>query len=266
MKKRILFLVFVFTTFVNAECFGKKFFTGAFRDFWPNLYNVCLSDDEPTIRTSLSKQLTQIFHVRNKRFSPYVHDLEVWSDSISFNQWFNDGNWPYSGIFKSTYEVRDIEKIKPLYPFYFGIHVTYVGSRIWKDTVMAFTFYTGESNRFKSNATVKHGPRQTVRGLFDIAISTKNFTNDYYTYVLDTLGYGRSCSEYEYNCSYMDGRLRFIKVQDKDVLVVFDPNSERIHIRRNSNVSWELADAMQENIKLRIDAANSIRDKTLLER
>lgn len=215
---------------------------------------------------NLSKQLKQIMYTRNHKFDGYVHDLEIWQDSIQFNQWFNDGNWPFDNIFEAKYKVRDVEKIQPLYPFYFGLHMLYIGNRAWKDTLMVFTYYTGESKSFRANPTMKYGKRRSVSGLFDIAISTKNITNAYYSWVLDSVGYGRSCSSYEYNCSYLDGRLRFVKVKDPEVVFVMDPNSERVHIRRNANISWELGEALRENITKRIEHANRYRDAFLEDR
>ena len=240
-----------------SKCIGSDFFNSNFYHFWPNLNGLCFGMDEDSLESVVYPNLRTILSDYNTQNSTKHKKIEMWRDSINFTNWFSDFDYPYADVFTPNYYLNDINYIKPLKAYYFGINTIYVGNRNTNDTFMVFTFYNGVSKKFYNHYLNRYGNNGIVSGLFDIAIPFDD--EEFINTILDTFGYVRPCGRFKYNCSQDAGDLKWIKVKDTMVNIFINPKWQRMHVRENCNFKYSFPEALIENIKIRID--KTTRDK-----
>ena len=257
--RNILLTTIGMATIANAQCIGNSFFHGESDDFNKGLTDVCFGMDIESVKDNISpKKVIETYTDYSKK---KIKSPEAWIDSVNFQNWFNDGGRHAAGnifyanwINGSAYSLLESVTSRD-----FGIKTLYVGNRETHDTVLAFTFYTGQSELFIQRKKGKYTNFRTVSGLFDITLSVKHFVEQYFTSTLDNKGYGLGCNKKQSSqacAEVLGGRTgrSVIRPKDKDVAIVYDPSNKNVHIRIAADMS-SLIEAMQDNIRIKYDKA-----------
>lgn len=243
-------------TLANAECIGEKFFKSTAKNFLPGLENVCFGMTPEQLSAVIDPEVvSKSLNVYRGR--PNRYPQNAWLDTNNFQNWFNDGgNCCYGNIYYSNWAVQSLtyQKLGQITSSEFGISTIFVGYKEANDTNVAFTFYTGQSNKYRRTVNKKYIKAEAVNGLFDITLDVGGFLNAYFSDVLDSTGYIRQCNgEIRKNCTENpnnnSSRL-YVRTNDPDIIVLFDRNNQNVHIRLVSDME-SLADAMQDNVKIK---------------
>lgn len=258
MISKILTGLALANSFASAQCIGSTFFKGKSGDFMSGLKDICFGMSvEEVQENSKPSKLVGLYNDYKRHQN--IFPQEFWVDSVSYTNWFNDGGdccfanvYHPSWITQNKYEVLGEVNSND-----YGITTLYVGYPKMNDTTIAFTFYTGKSDKFYQMIKGKYENARRVSGLFDITMKVDAFLGTYFEHVLDSLSYNRNCGgKIQKNC--MDeyggnhGRT-VVKTNDPNVIVIFDPANRNVHIRLTANM-FSLAEAMHKNIQYKYDS------------
>lgn len=254
MKFVLAILIFVTSSF---SCTGGRFFSHYGTFFWSGFDSLCFESDKKEVFSYLQRNIGEI-ESGYAKFRPKKH-LQIWSDSSSLTAWWW-GNRPttlsyqhFSHGFVDPAD-NDLGKLKS---YMAGISTIYVGNKETKDTVLAFSFYDGESQFFQKLHKGKYSKNNPVYGLFSVSINYERFKENYLTKLLESVGFGRLCSpEITVNCfeqynnpgvtrSMAGGK---IEVEDPDVLVDWS-DGDLFRIKLNANYATGFKLAVHDNVK-----------------
>lgn len=175
---------------------GELFFKNHSPLFWEGLSDIRFGQSKEEVLTILNKNLPTIQEY-GKRYN-LNRKMVVWTDSITTEDWVAQTN-PRSKFRSGRFRLEMPREYIKLYMY--GVSKIYIGFKdtIGVDKLFCFTIYNG-ANPFYINIKSKYADRTEVTGLYHVGINYEKFKVKFLYHVLEEIGYGRNCRDFNYNC------------------------------------------------------------------